>query len=75
MNARSVEESELVARFKAIKFALDTGFRNLVLKGDNLPVMNALRNIEDGLGLDRVIVVDIVQKGQNCSKLLFFCSA
>lgn len=36
--------------FEAIKFALQAGFQDIVLEGDNLFIMNTIWFKEDGLG-------------------------
>lgn len=44
-----VEATKQLAGFKTVKFAFKPRFWNIVLKGDNLSVTNAIRLIDDGL--------------------------
>lgn len=45
-----------MAAREAITFAWETGFRDVILKGDNINVMNAIRSSEVGLSSGGVIV-------------------
>lgn len=45
----STEISELVAAREVLSFAWEAGFRDVILEGDNLSVMNAIRANEFGL--------------------------
>ena len=67
----SAEAAELVAAYEAINFAVDAGFRNFLLEGDNIGVMNAIRCNEDGLGSGGAIVADIVKACLSCASLSF----
>lgn len=40
----STEVTELIAALKAINFAVDVGFCNFLLEGDNLGVMNVIQS-------------------------------
>lgn len=44
-----VEAVELVAVLEVINFAMDAGFRNILLEGDNLEVTNAIQTKDDDL--------------------------
>lgn len=44
----SVEATWPLARFEAIKFAIETTSRDIMLEGNN-PAINAIRSDEDGL--------------------------
>lgn len=48
---RSSDEVELLACRKAIEFAIDVGFAELVIEGDNVNVMNAISAYEADLSL------------------------
>ena len=65
----SAEAAKLVAALEAINFAVDAGFRNILLEGDNLGVINAIR--EDGLDSRGAIVVDIIRASLFCNSLQF----
>lgn len=44
----SVETAKLKVGLKTLRFATDTGFRDINLKGDNVSVVNAFKANEDG---------------------------
>ena len=39
------EEAEVLACRKAVEFAMDSGFYNLIIEGDNSTVMNSITSI------------------------------
>lgn len=64
------EAAELLAGLKALNLAIDAGFRNLVLEGDNASVINALQQYEDGLVLG-FLVANICGLSQRCNAYSF----
>ena len=54
-----------------MQFALDDGFRDVILEGDKLAVMNAIRSNEDGLVSSGAIVANIVRMSLSCNKVRF----
>lgn len=64
--------AQLVAAREAILFAVEAGSREIIFEGDNIGVVNAIREYEDGLVSVWVIIVDIGKVSGNCSK--FSCS-
>ena len=56
---RSSEEGELLACRKAVEFAIDAGFSKMVLKGDNVNVMQAISSQEANISLLGTVVEDI----------------
>lgn len=54
-----MQMAELLAAQEAMNFALEAGFRDAVLKGDNYSFMNAIRLNEDGLLVGGTVVADI----------------
>ena len=46
---------------EATKFAIEAGFRDFILEGDKLGVMNTIQGSEVGLALSGVVVADIAR--------------
>ena len=69
--ASSAEVAELVAAREAIVFAVEAGFSNLVLEGDNLVVMNSLQSSKDDLASGGTIVADIINLRALCPSIEF----
>ena len=53
------EKAELLACRKAIKFAMDAGFSEFVIEGDNSSVMNAISSLMEDQSLLGNVVGDI----------------
>lgn len=45
--------------FEVLKFTIKAGFRDVLLEGDNLSVMNAVRSYKYGLTAGGAFMVDI----------------
>lgn len=52
-------------------FAWEVRFREVILKGDNIYVMNAIHLNEAGFFSGGVIVADINQMGLSCNRVSF----
>lgn len=61
-----MEMAELLATREAVIFALETGFSDVVLEGDNCSVMNDIRLNEDGLPVGGAVVEDIRALTHSC---------
>lgn len=59
MKVVSVEAAEFVAAREALSFALEAGFRNVILEGNNTIVISALQPGEMSVGSGGAIVDDI----------------
>lgn len=57
--------------FKALRFAINTGFRDIILEGDNLAVYSALKDNADELVNGGVIICDIISLPKLVSHVLF----
>lgn len=55
----SAEVAECIAAREMVLFVLQASFRNIILECDNLGVVNAIRDNEDGLGLAGAVLADI----------------
>ena len=55
----SSEEAELLACQKSIEFAVDVGFSELVIEGDNSSVMKAILAMQEDLSLLGNVIGDI----------------
>ena len=53
------EIAGMVATFKAINFALEASFWNVILESDNISMTNDIRSNEESLASGSAIVVDI----------------
>lgn len=66
----STEITEYMSAKEALIFTFHYRFRSIVLVGDNVAIINAIRSQENGFSLGGVIVADISRIGLACS---FFC--
>lgn len=62
----NVEVAELKAGFEALRFAIEAGFWDVQLEGDNLSMVSALWNKSENLINGGVIVSDILSLAQSC---------
>lgn len=69
--ALSAESAELVAAREAVMFALEVGFRDIILKGDYIIVINAIQSGEIGFASAGAVVANIVKIGLLCNKVSF----
>ena len=53
------EEAEFLARWKAIELAVDVGFSELVIEGDNSSIMKAVSALQDDYSLLGNVIGDI----------------
>ena len=67
----SVEMAELLAAREAIKFALEVGFREVILEGDSISFMNAIQMNEDGWPEEGALVTDIRALACSCPFIEF----
>ena len=56
-----MKEAELLACRKAIEFAMDVGFFEFVIEGDNNTIMNAISSLKEDRSLLGNVVGDIQQ--------------
>lgn len=57
---------------EAILFAWKAGFRDVILEGNNISVMNSICSNEAGLSSCGAIVADINQMSTYCNRVSFF---
>lgn len=70
--ALSAENAELEAAREAVTFALEAGFRKIILERDNITVINAIRISEFGFASVSAVVADIIKMGLSCNKVSFY---
>lgn len=63
---RSVEAAELLAAREAISFAIEAGFRDFILEGDNASIIQAIREEETSLYLTSTLVMDVIAVIKKC---------
>ena len=68
------EEAELFASRKAIKFVVDAGFSELVIKGDNSSTMKAISALQDDHSMLRNIIGDIHRLIKNLQCVRIECT-
>lgn len=62
----SIETVELKAGLEALRFTIDVGFRDIILEGDNVSVVNTFKTSNDGFVSGCAIVADINRVSQLC---------
>ena len=70
----SSEEAEFLACRKAIEFAIDAGFSELVIEGDNSSVMKAVSALQDDFSLIGNVVGDIHHLVRNLQWVRIECT-
>ena len=70
----SSEEAEFLAFRKAIEFAIDAGFSELVIEGDNSSVMKAVSALQDDFSLIGNVVGDIHHLVRNLQWVRIECT-
>ena len=68
------EEAESFASRKAIKFVVDAGFSELVIKGDNSSTMKAISALQDDHSMLRNIIGDIHRLIKNLQWVRIECT-
>ena len=68
------EEAEFLACWKAIEFAVDAGFSELVIEGDNSSVMKAVSALQDDFSLLGNVVGDIHHLVRNLQWVRIECT-
>lgn len=68
------EVVEMVVAFEAIKFASKAGFRDVIIEGDNIFVINAICSNEESLASCGATVANIVRMSRSYNRVnIFFC--
>jgi len=61
-----------MAARKDIIFAWEAGFRDVILEGDNINVMNVVRSKEVSLASGGAIIADVFQVGMSCDRVSYY---
>ena len=65
------DEVEALAALKAVTFAHELGFRNVILEGDSLGLIKALKSIEGSLSPTSLLIDDVKRVAINFERLLY----
>ena len=65
------DEVEVLATLKAVTFARESGFRNVILEGDSLRLITALKSTEGSLSPTSLLVDDVKRVAISFEQLLY----
>ena len=65
------DEVEALATLKAVSLARDLGFRNVILEGDSLGLIKALKSAEDSLSPTGLLVDDVKWVASSFEQLVY----
>ena len=65
------DEVEALAALKAVSLARDLGFRNVILEGDSLDMIKALKSAEDSLYPTGLLVDDVKRVASSFERLVY----
>ena len=65
------DEVEALATLKAVSLARDLGFRNVILKGDSLGLIKAVKSAKDSLSPSGLLVDDVKRVASSFEQLVY----
>ena len=65
------DEVEALAALKVVSLASDLGFRNVILEGDSLSLIKALKSVEDSLSPTGLLVDDMKRVASSFERLMY----